>query len=453
MVLRSLEYHRHTLSLRQYAFGQYAFGQYAFGQYAFGMRLQPLQNNYQPSSLVPQEGPGRSWNVVSEESDSNDAFFVSVTLINHLATFANVVPSFSIIGSSNGGGLTNRILVECDDPRIQRAVTEVSQLNTHQFFEGSFYIGGPTNAYTEVKKQLHPRAVLSMVGMDDHLIPAMGGASNIGIRGRDWLRFNSWRESAFAFARAFGYSGSPAGDQSIYNDPKTSRVGYLEGRVQAVLFKGAGHGILFDQRAGPTAQHLVRRFLERPDNQPDALSQPASEDPSVPPQPPPPQPPPPGSPARPPSHPKPPSGREPQRSSISSRATTVQPLPGASGASLRPPQPTRGVSLSHQAHEAAGEASADSAGSSRPMAGLSSGPSTTSRESMVTLLGFHLRRSLAVALASAALLPIAIVLAAAAVRFARRGRRGRADPAVARAVAPAILKNIAGGLSLTAHAD
>ena len=73
--------------------------------------------------VVAPDGPDRKWNNFGE-SDRNDAHYVSVTLVNHLATFANIIPTFSIVGSSNGSGLANRILIESDDPRIERVVTE-----------------------------------------------------------------------------------------------------------------------------------------------------------------------------------------------------------------------------------------------------------------------------------------------------------------------------------------
>lgn len=100
---------------------------------ARGSPLAALVNTHY---IVAPDGPERKWNVVSE-SDRNDAHYVSVTLINHLATYANIIPTFSIVGSSNGSGLANRILIESDDPRIERVVTEsmpqkrIKQNRTH----------------------------------------------------------------------------------------------------------------------------------------------------------------------------------------------------------------------------------------------------------------------------------------------------------------------------------
>eukprot|EP00966_Prymnesium_polylepis_P310592 7175894-Prymnesium_polylepis.1 len=84
-----------------------------------------------PHINVGPAGPGRSWNILNEASTRDDAYYVGTTLVDHLASFSNVAPSFKLYGHSNGAALVNRILIENDDPRITHGVTSVSQLNTH----------------------------------------------------------------------------------------------------------------------------------------------------------------------------------------------------------------------------------------------------------------------------------------------------------------------------------
>merc|ERR1712070_989614 len=103
--------------------------------------------------------------------------------------------------------MINRLLIENDDARITTAVTSVSQLNTQQWHDGNFYIGGADNAYTTVKPSLTHRRLLQMTGGADKLIPSNGGAS--GIAGKNGkLQFNIWSDSIYYYAKAYGYTGS-----------------------------------------------------------------------------------------------------------------------------------------------------------------------------------------------------------------------------------------------------
>ena len=113
--------------------------------------------------------------------------------------------TFKLYGYSNGAALTNRILIENSDARITHCATDGSQLNTHQYHDGSFYIGGTTNTYTTAKTSLTSRNVLQMVGGQDSVIPASGGQTVIGdgtASGK--LVSVEWQASAYAFALAMG---------------------------------------------------------------------------------------------------------------------------------------------------------------------------------------------------------------------------------------------------------
>lgn len=240
--------------------------------------------------LVAPDGPERSWNIVAEGSTLDDAAYVGTTLLDHLASYSNVQPnSFKMYGASNGAALVNRILIENDGGRIVAAVTDGSQLNTHQYRNGAFYVGGASNSYTTVKATLMPRALLQVTGGEDRVIPAAGGASVISDGAGGTLQFVEWQQSAHAFALAYGYAGGMA---TLAEDDSThARVTYLNGQVEAYNYKQRGHVIaMSDANVGA----VVAAFLTRA-SPPPAGSSPTGSPPtasgSSPPPPPPPSPP------------------------------------------------------------------------------------------------------------------------------------------------------------------
>lgn len=219
--------------------------------------------------LVGPDGPSKSWNIAGEKSKEDDQLYIGTTLVDHLATFDNVTPEFTLYGNSNGAALTNRIAIENDDARITTLITCVSQLNTLQYRSGSFYVGGAGNAYTTAKASLTSRALLQVTGGADALIPAAGGAGGIsdGTAGGK-LSFVEWQQSLLAYATAFGYSGGLAA--LSVDDAAQAKASYQigepasgaasaagSGHVVGVNLKGEGHG------AGATVlgQTAVNEFL------------------------------------------------------------------------------------------------------------------------------------------------------------------------------------------------
>ena len=237
--------------------------------------------------LVTPSGIDMSWNVVYEQGSNgnDDVGFVGMTLLAHLASFSNVKPVFKLLGHSNGAALTNRILIENDDRRITHAVTDVSQLNTHQYKAGGFMVGGPSNTYTTQKPNLTKRLLLQLTGAQDTLIPAQGGES--GIEG---LSFVPWADSAYYYASAYGFTGAKKTPKGS-TDGLASMVTYLGGDVQALNYRDAGHAVINvpadDEEAGPVqraaataANAILRSFLEKPTG-PGELSPPALNPPQA----------------------------------------------------------------------------------------------------------------------------------------------------------------------------
>ena len=54
--------------------------------------------------VVAPDGPSNSWNIKGEESNEDDAAYIGNTLLNYLATFSNVDPSFTLYGFSAAVG-------------------------------------------------------------------------------------------------------------------------------------------------------------------------------------------------------------------------------------------------------------------------------------------------------------------------------------------------------------
>eukprot|EP00966_Prymnesium_polylepis_P163394 3776953-Prymnesium_polylepis.1 len=167
-----------------------------------------------------------------------DVRFIEL-ILDALAAYSNVrVEDAGLFGHSNGAGLVNRFLIESDDARVQRAVTDASQLNVFQFHDGSFFVGGDDNAFTVPRPTLTRRRLLAVQGGSDPVVPAGGGEGQPQAFGRK-LPFLSDGESAFAFARAYGHSGA-AHEVGEVDDRRV--VSYLDGAVVSVTVAQSGHG-------------------------------------------------------------------------------------------------------------------------------------------------------------------------------------------------------------------
>ena len=164
--------------------------------------------------LVCPDGPSNSWNVVADPSSEPDADFVGRVLLNHVANYANVSPSFHLFGQSNGAALTNRILIENDDGRLLTGITDSAQLNEYQWHNGSFFQGGASNDYS-VQKVPRQRRIFQITGGADGIVPS-DGTTRSAIESKQPgtnMLFLSWQKSASAYAQAYG-APSPSPEPS-----------------------------------------------------------------------------------------------------------------------------------------------------------------------------------------------------------------------------------------------
>ena len=161
-------------------------------------------------AVVAPHGHDNSWNIVAEASKMDDVAFIHA-ILDKLALHPNIDVSKTIMsGYSNGAALTNRIMIESDDSRIVAGAPEVSQLNDKQYQTGQFRTGttvavqeGDHNTYNTVKTALLHRAIFTMLGELDVVIPTCACPSAI-----DGFGMIADEDSVYHYATAYGYSGS-----------------------------------------------------------------------------------------------------------------------------------------------------------------------------------------------------------------------------------------------------
>ncbi|CAD7953694.1 unnamed protein product [Amoebophrya sp. A25] len=216
--------------------------------------------------LVAPDGESKSWNIVAEASNQDDVAFVTQTLLNYFSTtFSNANAAHAeMLGLSNGAALINRILIESNEPRILGAVTGVSQLNTHQYKNGNFYLGGSPNTYTTVQPNLYKRRLMQITGAQDVVIPAGGGQSTIpaGSNGEK-LQMLTWEESLFRYAVAYGYTGTQksASVTSGTNSYKSTSYTTDGVTVHGYNYDSKGHANAVDLNDAVQADFLAEFLL------------------------------------------------------------------------------------------------------------------------------------------------------------------------------------------------
>lgn len=183
--------------------------------------------------LLGPNGDKSDWNVFSDSSGKDDLGFIS-NLVDYAATFSNVNPTFTLVGYSKGAFLTHRILIENDDARIVAAIVSNSQLSGIMSRNGSFRVGQIQEHDTVTKPILKSRRLLQITTATDSVVPSNGGDSNTDVP----VNFFSWEESAYCYARGYGYSGASHPTVEGYN---FSSVTYLGGLVKAYNMNTGNH--------------------------------------------------------------------------------------------------------------------------------------------------------------------------------------------------------------------
>ena len=184
-----------------------------------------------------------SWNICSEESDAPDMEMLD-ELIASLSPYTNInTTKIRLLGYSNGSALANRVLIENNNPAIDKICSVVSQLSEMQAHNGSFYgPSGDTEAsmafcgYDTEQTPLTGRHYLNICNTNDPIIPYNGGPAVGAV-------FIPSKAAIYEVAKSQGYTGPIIdGDGQEINSSGIFEYNYLSGQV--VHLRGdAGHGL------------------------------------------------------------------------------------------------------------------------------------------------------------------------------------------------------------------
>lgn len=191
--------------------------------------------------LVFPQGYRESWNIVSERSKADDREFIEGIVVT-LAKADNVDPTrFTIMGSSNGAALVNQLMIESDLPNVRNYISGVSPLNVMQYDGKDFKAKGDDNSYHVAVTPARGKRLMNISGLQDELVPYMGGPSR-AIPGRDGkLAFVSAEQSTFVWARHMGYPGKRLATPSLVSGD-LEVFSYLGGDVIHYKVLNEGHG-------------------------------------------------------------------------------------------------------------------------------------------------------------------------------------------------------------------
>ena len=189
--------------------------------------------------VVAPQGYNNRWNVSNEPSTAPDVDFIK-EIINYLNTFSNINSNdITIIGSSNGSALLNRLIIELDSTYFQNAISIVSQLNNLQYHNNSFWYNSlGNNNYDEQITPSVGKRIMAINGTNDQSCPYNGGS---GVAGYVFL---DSQESIYILAQAMGSEEEILDNQDgIEIFQNVFKYTYLNGDVIHYKFQGVGHNL------------------------------------------------------------------------------------------------------------------------------------------------------------------------------------------------------------------
>ena len=196
------------------------------------------------------------WNIGKEPSKAPDVDF-NRKIIQYLKLHSNVDGSrITIIGSSNGGALVNRLMIELEDNTFHQGIGIVSNMITNMFDGTNFRYDSSSESmlYDEIIIPVTTRRMLTICGELDTTVPYYGGT---GV----WQnQFYSAQESVYIWATHMGYSGSQISDvdgvpYSEYND--LLEYSYLNGDIMHYKHVGKGH----NAGAGLYVRNVIKEWI------------------------------------------------------------------------------------------------------------------------------------------------------------------------------------------------
>ena len=205
--------------------------------------------------FVCPQGYRRSWNVYGEASEAPDVKFI-VEIIEYLRTRERDADmgNITLIGSSNGSGMIHRLLIEIERKPFHKAVCLVASMIEKQYRDGTFWVSSEEGANLYDKEQQPTRGprVIYFHGTDDRVVPYYGG-------NRGKVPHISAQQTAFAFARAFGYQGNFIKDRDgKVVQPGITEYSYPQAKYIHYKLQGEGHGIArYREFVDTTIRNLV----------------------------------------------------------------------------------------------------------------------------------------------------------------------------------------------------
>jgi poly(3-hydroxybutyrate) depolymerase len=208
--------------------------------------------------LIGIQGFVNSWNVSMEVSNGPDIDMI-VEMIAKLKIYNNVDETkIRILGQSNGGALALRAAIEIRDLSVDVIACLISQTNTDQYRDSRFYYPSneletgdsyPNDGYDQFRNPIPQRRILQLNGMQDFVVPFVGGGSNIIANSPTFLSAN---DSSYRFAQATNYTGFQLTGGFAYGP--NSRISDY-GKV-VWMRDQAGHTVTADMR------RLINKYFE-----------------------------------------------------------------------------------------------------------------------------------------------------------------------------------------------
>ena len=207
--------------------------------------------------MVFAQGYKNSWNIVSERSKAPDREFIEA-IVTDLISYSNVrAGDVTLMGSSNGAAMVNQIAIETRLDCFTHYITLVSQLNNWQHDGSAFKAKGDQNNYTKTALPLKGKFLMNISGVDDKLVPYLGGPST-GIRAKEGkLHFVNAERSAFLWAQHYGFTGNqlvePNEESNIYDT-----YSYMDGVVVHYKMNKRAHNA-----GGALTEAMLEDFLSQ----------------------------------------------------------------------------------------------------------------------------------------------------------------------------------------------
>lgn len=198
-----------------------------------------LLNGLEDVIRLAPNGYQNKWNIGKEPTKAPDVDYIR-QIINYISFYDNVdTQRITIIGSSNGGGLLHRLMIELEDGLFHQGIALVNNMITNQYDGVNFRYDPSRNM--EYNTPIVPstnRRLLTICGELDTTVPYNGG---IGILNN---YFFSAQESTYIWARHMGFVGSQIPDHlgvphSSYDD--LIMYSYLDGDVIHYKHQNKGH--------------------------------------------------------------------------------------------------------------------------------------------------------------------------------------------------------------------